>query len=334
MYDIQSFSSLLQAPSVMFPASAPMPLLNGMKGRPNLKQGNLIQPEVTEQVDDTNAHASDLVHQLVVLVAPILATRQTVSPLVVTLGFPSNTYHTYKESASAQLMGKHVVELSNNDAEIDEVEIVEINIARVEVLPMIVSCMIALRKGPDQVSGSFAVLSLGFGTVETGLSTDNGVVTSATSSIPGLHRAVNLVRSQLEKDYDVRLDNLQQLDEAFQEGYIYINSKLIDLRAIRKQALETYYEEVVSPALHSVLNDKSLQIAKRLYLCGGGAYYTDLIACFTAEFAAKAAVHVVDKPELVASKGYLLNSLRFATDALEQAIGLDMGAIATRVATF
>jgi len=45
-------------------------------------------------------------------------------------------------------------------------------------------------------------------------------------------------------------------------------------------------------------------------------------------------VHVVDKPELVASKGYLLNSLRFATDALEQAIGLDMGAIATRVATF
>lgn len=336
MYTIQSFSSLLQATNAPLVNTANS-LLSGLKIRMGKQWyicGKLALNEGSNPRRPINASPESLECQLLLKAALLVAGMNTDSPLIITIGLPNSTYPLYKSKAENMLKGRHLIEYDAAVYGEDEDAFVHIHVAQIEVLPEIVSCMVALRKGVSLEKGNFFVFSFGFGTLETGLSTDEGVIENAMGSAPGLHYAVNILREELQQSHDLAFQSMQQLDEAFRKGYLFVNRKKIDLKDLRKQAIQTYYTEIISPALARVVNDRNLEKTNRMFLCGGGAFYGDLVDCILEEFGDIAAIQIVDEPDTLAVKGYLMNSMRFIDDEAKVPVGVDIGNIQTRVATF
>ena len=334
MYTIQSFSSLMQASNAPLVNTASS-LLNGLKIRLGQQWyicGKLALNEGSSPRRPLNASPETLECQLLFKAALLVSGLDADLPLVVTIGLPNSTYRLYKDKAEQVLRGRHIIESDPAVYGEDGAGIVPVNVAQVEVLPEIVSCMIALRKGENREHGAFFVFSFGFGTLETGLSTDEGIVENAMRSAPGLHYAVHLLREQLQETHDLSFQSMQQLDEAFRNGHLYSNRKKIDLIELRKRALQAYYSEIVSPLLSGVVNDRNLSKTNRIFICGGGANYGDLIDCVLEEFGDIADIQIVSQPDMLAVKGYLLNSLRFVQDEAKAPLGIDIGNIQTRVA--
>nr|WP_281270995.1 ParM/StbA family protein [Mucilaginibacter oryzae] len=333
MYTTQSFPSLLQTTNASLTNTANS-LLSGLKihfGQSWYICGNLALNEGQNPRRPLNIGPATPEYQLLFQAALLIAKNGTAMPMAVTVGFPNSTYRLYKDLAQQKLFGRHQIEWDPGVYGGDATEPVTVMVDQVEVLPEIVSCMIALRRGPHQINGAFFVLSLGFGTLETGLSTNEGVVESAMMSVQGVHYAVNIMREELQQTHDLAFKNVQQLNEAFRDGYLFINRKKTDLSGLRKRAIQAYYTEIVSPALHIVISDRNLNKTNRIFLCGGGVYYNDLLECITQEFGDIADIRVAEEPETLAAKGYLLNSLRFTGDGSKTPVGIDMGNIATRV---
>jgi hypothetical protein len=72
----------------------------------------------------------------------------------------------------------------------------------------------------------------------------------------------------------------------------------------------------------------------KIYLCGGGLYYNDLVDCFNQEFGDIAQLHFVADPASLAGKGYALNSLRKTGGLKQAAVGIDIGNATTVVVNF
>ena len=334
MYTIQSFSSLMQATNSPLVNTANS-LLTGLKiqmGQQWYICGKLALNEGNSPRRPLNASPESLECQLLFKAAILSSGVSADTPLMVTIGLPNSTYRLYRETAEQTLRGKHIIQSDPAVYGEEGSGILPIEVAHIDVLPEVVSCMVALRRGESCERGAFFVFSFGFGTLETGLSTDEGVVENAMGSAPGMHYAVNILREQLQQTYDLSFQSMQQLDEAFRNGYLYINRKKIDLQGLRKKAIQTYYAEIVSPALGDVVNDRNLAKSNRIFLCGGGAHYGDLIDCILEEFGDIAGVKIVDQPESLAVKGYLLNSMRYIQDKSKLPVGIDIGNIQTRVA--
>lgn len=200
-----------------------------------------------------------------------------------------------------------------------------LDVQNVEVIPEIVGCTIALRKGEQQASGDFFVLSCGFGTFESVLSMESGIVKQTMISTHGLKYAVNMLMSELERNHYLGFRNAYLMDEAFQKGYIILNRKNVDLREIRRNVLKSYYNEVISPNLRNVITDANLMKTNKVYLCGGAMFYQDLVDCFKNEFGEIAQLEFVTDPASLASKGYARNSLRVSGGKKNSSVGLDIG---------
>src|ERR1700759_1789209 len=152
-------------------------------------------------------------------------------------------------------------------------------------------------------------------------------------STHGLRYAINYMINELSKNHYLELRTPHTLDDAFQRGYMFIDKKNVDVREIRKNALRSYYNEVISPNLRNVINDRNLMKTNKVYLCGGGMYYQDLVDCFKAEFGEIVQLEVVSDPASLASKGYALNSLRLSGNK-NASVGIDIGnstTVATRI---
>lgn len=335
MYTSHSFSSLLQATNASLTNTASS-LLNGLKirlGQSWYICGNLALNEGTHPRRPLNVSPEAPEYQVLFRAALLIAKNESNLPMVVTVGFPNSTYRIYKELAQEKLPGSYQITWDPGVYGDDNAQPADVLVAQLEILPEIVSCMIALRKGAYQVSGSFFVISLGFGTLETGLSTDDGVIENAMVSAPGIHYAVNAMSEEIQQTHDLTFKSVQQLNQAFREGHLYINRKRTDLGALRRKAIQCYYTEIVSPTLNMVITDRNLNKTNRVFLCGGGVNYSDLVDCIVQEFGDILDIRVADEPETLASKGYLLNSLRFVSDGSKKAVGIDMGNIETRVTT-
>jgi hypothetical protein len=163
---------------------------------------------------------------------------------------------------------------------------------------------------------------------------DSGIVEHTMISTLGMRYAVNVLMNELMKSYYLEFRNAHLLDEAFQKGYIILNKKNIDLKEIRKNALKTYYNEVISPNLRNVITDANLMKTNKIYLCGGAMYYQDLVDCFKNEFGDVASLEFVSDPATIASKGYALNSLRISGGQKKSSIGIDVGNATTVVTQF
>jgi plasmid segregation protein ParM len=335
MYTTQSFSSLLQTTNAQLTNTASS-LLKGLKIRVDQSWyicGDLALNEGSNPRRPLNMSPQATEYQVLFSAALLIAADKQPKSMVVTVGFPNSTYRLYKDQAGNLLTGSYQIEWDPGVYGGEPTQPLTVIIDQIEVLPEIVGCMIALRKGEQRIDGAFFALSLGFGTLETGLSTDEGVIENAMISVQGLHYAVNILREELLLEHDLSFHSVQQLDDAFREGYLYINRKKTDLSEHRKRAIRAYYEEIVSPSLRLVVSDKNLKKTNRIFLCGGGVHYHDLLECITREFEELAVIHVASEPETLAARGYLINSSRFTGDGLRNPVGIDMGNIRTRVST-
>lgn len=133
----------------------------------------------------------------------------------------------------------------------------------------------------------------------------------------------------------------QQIERAFQRGFFLINRRKVDVLEIRKRALTSYYNEVISPAMRKKFSDEDFSRTNKIYLVGGGAMYSELITLFKEEFQDILEVIVYPEPYLCASEGYCLNSVAMvpATNSLELKenityVGIDLGNSNTVVTIF
>ncbi|MGF7078545.1 hypothetical protein [Mucilaginibacter sp. UYCu711] len=332
----QSFSSLIENNNSALNNTS-SDLLNGLKVFHNSQWyicGNLALNEGLSPHKLLNSSPEDLDYQLLIKAAMLLVTDDVEQPVTITTGFPYATYRIYKDVAIEQLKKTHIVEYDASTFGGNGKRTSILDVKNVDVIPEIVACSIALRKGEEAAKGSFFILSCGFGTFESVLSMDSGVVEQSMISTHGLRYAINYMANELQKTHYLEMRTINALDDAFQKGYLFINRKNIDVREIRKAALKSYYAEVISPNLRNVITDKNLMKTNKIYLCGGGMYYQDLVDCFKAEFGEIAQLEVVSDPASLASKGYALNSLRVSGGLEKSSIGIDIGNATTVVTRF
>ena len=327
MFAIQSFSSLIENSNANL-SNTSKDLLNGLKifhdnqwyicGNLALNEGQLPHKFI-------NSAPTDLDYQLLVKAALLLIADSVEQPITLTTGFPYSTYRIYKDIATDFLKKTHIIEYDASTFSNTGKKTVILDVQNVEVIPEIVGCTIALRKGEQQADGNFFVLSCGFGTFESVLSMESGIVEQTMVSTHGMRYAVNMMISELEKTHYLGFKNAHLMDDAFQKGYIILNRKNVDLRDLRRSVLRAYYNEVISPNLRNVITDANLMKTNKVYLCGGGMYYQDLVDCFKNEFGDIAQLEFVTDPANLASKGYALNSMRVSGGKKQSSVGLDVG---------
>jgi plasmid segregation protein ParM len=294
--------------------------------------GHLALSEGVAPHKNINASPGEIEYLLLAKAAVLLASDQTGQKrMTVTTGFPSPTYHLYRELAISLLQKEHVIEFDGGTFGPDTRRHQAVDLERVEVMTEIAGCVLALREGETRAEGNFFVISLGFGTCEAILSTESGTVQRTTASLYGLRYAVNSLMNDISKQHYLELQNEHQLDLAFQKGFLFSNRKRVDLREARERALHQYYHDVISPALRKAFLDTDFQRADRMYLVGGGAHYTELVDLFKAEFKDITDVVVPNDPLGMASIGYAIHSVKCQNGHHKGAVGLDLGNASTIV---
>jgi len=274
-----------------------------------------------------NSSPSEIDYQLFAKAGLLIASGAKSGELVVTTGFPYTTYELFKQQASDFFTTRDIfIEFaSDNGLTIDHKKI-QLTIKHFEVMPEILGCINAVRKGPIEEKGDFFIVSLGYGTCETGLSTSTGLISRTCMSVPGLRYAVNSMQGELSRNFNLGMKNEHMINQSFQHGKIVVDRKRKDLTDSRRNNLTNYYDEVISPTLKKAFSDNDFEKAEKIYLVGGGALYTDLVNSFKQEFDGVLEVIVPEDAAYMASLGYCLRSYQWCSVANAQmAVGLDIG---------
>ncbi len=286
--------------------------------------GNLAFSEGLNPHRTINSSPDDLDYNLFLYAALLLIDNQENRPVYLTTGFPFSTYRINKELAEKIIKGKHIIDYDASTFS-DKMKLSkEVNVAKVDILPELQGSILGLRKGKKKVSGNFFIVSIGYGTFEAALSTPSGIVQRTAVSTKGIVYAIDMLIKELEKSYYLGLKTKQQIDNFFQRDYIILNRKRIDIRKMKSEVLNSYYENVISPELRTAFTDIDFAKANKMYITGGGALYPDLIDNFYTEFGEIVDIEVVENPLTLASEGFFLNSLE-KKDVLEIPVGLDIG---------
>ena len=312
-------------------------LINGLKISHNGEGyvlGNLALTEGVSPHRNINAAPDELDYNLLLKSGLLIANQKLGNPLTITTGFPFSTFQLHKEAATNLIHTQHIVEYDAATYGGGAKKNVQIDIDGVQVIPEVIGCTIGIRKGIMSVSGNFFVMSLGYGTLEGLLSTESGIVQRTSLSTYGLRYAVNLLEKELAKQHYLELKTEHQIDAAFQKGVIFLNRKRIDISAIRDKVLRQYYEDVISPAMRKAFNDNDFTLSDVMYLAGGGALYPELVNCFKEEFQDILDLQVGHEPQLLASRGYCINSSQLNGGVKSTAVGLDIGNASTIVSMF
>ncbi|GAC1424283.1 MAG: ParM/StbA family protein [Chitinophagaceae bacterium] len=315
-------------------------LLNGIKVKKDntwYLVGNLARKNGVSPSRITNATPAEEDFDILFKAALINLSGKLQQPVTVTIGFPFSTYHAFKTIAEQYLAKRHfMVEYDTQTFNVKgNVKKEAFDIERFEVIPEIVGGIIGLKKiFAHAIPKNFMAISFGFGTLEGIMATEDGLVQRTSFSTHGVRYAINNLARELNKKYYLELKNEHQLDEAFMKGSLFANRKRIDITDIRKEVLEQYYRKVVSPAIRSHLTDADLDACEKIYLLGGGAYYSELTNIFIEEFKDLIPVEVAPEPEKTASTGYLYNSLRLSDNYPSRCAGIDLGNAFSMVSFF
>jgi plasmid segregation protein ParM len=274
-----------------------------------------------------NSSPDDVDYQLFAKAGLLVASGARSGELVVTTGFPYTTYEHYRQHAINFFTAKDVFIEYNADTNIsNEHKKVQVTIKHFEVMPEILGCINAIRKGTVEEKDDFFVVSLGYGTCETGMSTNTGLISRTCMSVSGLRYAVNNMQTELTRSFNLGMKNEHMLNQSFQNGKIVIDRKRKDLSDVRRGQLYNYYNEVVSPTMKKAFTDDDFGKATKIYLVGGGALYADLVECFKEEFDGVLEVIVPENAAYMASLGYCLRSYQWCGAAnAHMAVGLDIG---------
>ncbi|MFC3196760.1 hypothetical protein ACFOET_03955 [Parapedobacter deserti] len=274
-----------------------------------------------------NSSPSDLDYQLLAKAGLLIASGAKSGELVLTTGFPSAVYELFKLQAEKFFSVRDVVIEYNSDTlNGGGRSRVQLTISHLEVMSEIAGCINAIRKGPLADDGNFFVVSLGYGTCETALSTAEGPVARTCVSVPGLRHAVNTLYDELSSSYYLSMKNEHMVNQSFQRGDMVIGRKRMNLLGARNSHLANYYNEVLSPAMRKAFTDSDFERASKVYLVGGGALYPELANHFQQEFDGVLEVVVPKGADNFAALGYYLRSaLWCGPNHIERAVGLDIG---------
>jgi hypothetical protein len=279
-----------------------------------------------------NSSADDLDYQLLGLTGILIATRGTYNNLIVTTGFPFSTFMPYQESAKNFFKGNHEIKFDARTLGGGGFDNVKFNIHNVDVMTEIDGCVKAIRDSEINEKDSFFIVSLGFGTFEMALSTPKGLIHRTKYSSKGMAYAVQHLENELQKKYYLNLQTEKQIEQAFMRGSIISSRKIVNIKDLRAEALRNYYDEVISPSMRKNFSDEDFLRSEKIYLTGGGALYSEMVDNFKREFADILDVIVPPEPNLLASKGYCLNSLELAHELNElddkksySFVGIDLG---------
>ena len=274
--------------------------------------GNMALSEGISPHKFLNSSAHDIDYQLLALTSLIIASQGTDNKMIITTGFPFITHSIYKKGAKDFYLGKHQVGFDTRTFGGPGIENISVNVDVVDVMTEVDGCIKVIREGKMAEKQNFFIGSLGFGTFELALSTPSGIIQRTTHSENGINYAVNILENEIRKEYYLNLLTEQQVERAFQRGYFVINRRKVDVTDLRKRALTSYYNEVISPAMRKKFTDEDFSKTAKLYLVGGGAMYPELVNLFREEFNDILEVIVYPEPYLCASEGYCLNSVSLA----------------------
>jgi len=274
-----------------------------------------------------NSSPAEIDYQLFAKAGLLIASGGKSGELVITTGFPYTTYELFKQQATDFFTARDIfIEFNGENGVNNEKRKIILTVKHFEVMPEILGCINAIRKGPIEEKDDFFVVSLGYGTCETGMSTSTGLISRTCSSVAGLRYAVNNLQNDLSRSYNLGMKNEHMINQSFQNGKIVIDRKRKDITDMRRTNLANYYDEVVSPTLKKAFTDDDFGKSTKIYLVGGGALYGDLVDCFKTEFDGVLDVIVPEDAAYMASLGYCLRSHQWCGVANAQmAVGLDIG---------
>jgi len=296
--------------------------------------GDLALTQGLAPYRNINSSPATLDYQLLAKAGLLIAAEAETKELVLTVGFPSAVYELYKQHAEIFFTQRDII----IDFQADTINSldhshVQLTIDRLEVTAEIQGCIHSVRKGPRAEEDDFFVVSLGYGTCETALSTKTGAIERTCLSVPGLRFAVNNLYRELNSTYYLGMKNEHMINQGFQRGDIVIERKRKDLIEMRRNHLTEYYNEIISPTLKKAFTDGDFERATKLYLVGGGALYQHLVELFQQEFEGVLDVIVPENAENAAAMGYYYRSLQWCgPNHAQKAVGLDVGNAYTVVA--
>lgn len=288
--------------------------------------GNLAMAEGTSPTKATNSSPADLDYRLLAKAGLLIAhIKNQISKYVVS-GFPYSTYHVNREAAQEYLSGLHQIQFNLSPfTGKNKVKTASAKVVDVEIIPEIEGCALAARRGETSAEGNFFIASFGYGSFEACLSTPNGIVHRTICSLPGIRFALDLAIREIAKTHFLGMRTEHQFDRAFQEGFVILNRRRIDIGEVRKRSLIRYYHDVIFPVLRDLWRDDDFKNTTRFFLTGGGALYSDLVTCFRKDFEDILKVEVVGSPITFASRGYYLKAIENAGGDKDVAMGLDIG---------
>ena len=288
--------------------------------------GKLALSEGNSPHKAINSSPDDIDYQVLMRSALLLANDKAGGEkLHITTGFPFSTYQMNQKRTGDLLKeyGNIIHDKSPYGGE--GFEDVSINVGSVNVIPELLGSIIAARNGEVDIAGGMFVVSIGFGTLEIGLSTDDGFIQRTFNSGPGARYAINSAMKMLQENHYLGLRTEHQFDDAYHKGTITLNRKRIDLSEVKKESLQEYYNDVISPLIKNTWTDEDFNKASTLVLVGGGALYNDLVNAFRQEFDGVLNIVVPEEPMLMASRGYLIHSQRNTQSMEGTPVGIDIG---------
>jgi plasmid segregation protein ParM len=289
--------------------------------------GDLALTQGQAPYRNINSSPTEIDYQLFAKAGLLIASGAKSGDIVVTTGFPYTTYELYRQQAVDFFTLRDIIIEFNADNNLtNEHKRVQLTVKHFEVMPEILGCINAVRNGTIEEKDDFFIVSLGYGTCETGMSTSEGLISRTCMSMPGLRYAVNNMQNELTKNFNMGMRNEHMVNQSFQNGKIVIDRKRKDLIPVRRSNLTNYYDEVIAPALKKAFTDADFEKAQKIYLVGGGALYPDLVESFKQEFDGVLEVIVPADAAHMASLGYCLRSSQWCGPTkANMAAGLDIG---------
>lgn len=308
--------------------------LRGMKisiGDTDYVIGELALTEGNSPHKAINSSPHDIDYKLLLNAGLLVAMNGSDEGITLTTGFPFSTIQLHQKDAQKLISELESITQDTRPFGGKGHQTKPVSINRVDVIPELIGCIIAARNGDMQKKGNFFMLSIGYGTLEIGLSTDDGIIQRTFNSASGIRYAIDLAMKEMAKSHYVGLRTEHQFDTAFKRGNITTNRKRIDLSEIRKKVLTQYYNDVISPLIRNTWTDDDFTRSNTLVLAGGGALYPELVDCFREEFDGFANIEIPQNPLTMASQGYCIRSQKIAGNGNGLAVGLDIGNANTSV---
>lgn len=281
-----------------------------------------------------NSAPSDLDYRLLLQTALAVAQEGIDTPLAVVTGFPYSSFSAYREEAKTLIRGEHAIQFDARTFGGTDNSVMKVDVREVGILPEIEGLVTALRDGERQEADAFFAVSLGYGTFESVLSLPSGTVQRTATSGHGLRLAARRVINRLQREHHLDMLTEHQADRAMREDFIITGRRRVNISGVRREVLQLYYDDVISPALEKVFSGRDFGRATKMYIAGGGAHYDTLIDAFNSEFGEILDVQVVSSPETCVSRGFALAAKNAVDEAETCPVGLDLGNANTAVAHF